>query len=397
MKQRLGKYGDSPLLQQHWDSLCQEWKTISKSTATGSHFSMWAQSTPEVGPLPWPLPTRDQIHDIEQIFRFQVDNAVYQDGQIRRRRIQMRAKTDHAWGHSRSAFAIARGPSHPPLTQIQEKIEDCGLQIGASQLQTNGASRVEIAVDAPSSFQFGFPIKVGLKSGKLIDTTDHTVIVEFDDAFQDSPDPIDMEQFVRHIDHAKIVEQLNHYWQPFWQRDDPSEQASQEDLAAFQQLVELVPAIPDLENPEANLQLWMQAIGETKTRAAPGIDGIRASELQLLPEVVIQALITVIEKCESVLPQDLLVGRTLAMPKHKGVCNPKEVRPITILPQIYRTWANITTKKMLKSLAVKLPAQVSGFLPGRSALSAGYQLQLWLESRAKEERARSGATLDLVK
>ena len=89
--------------------------------------------------------------------------------------------------------------------------------------------------------------------------------------------------------------------------------------------------------PHAELSLcpitpsqWMSALHQTKPRAARGPDGFARSER--------------IEQGQSAWPEQLLVGLVFALSKHNG----KE-------GLIYRTWAGIRARELLRHLARLMP------------------------------------------
>lgn len=178
-------------------------------------------------------------------------------------------------------------------------------------------------------------------------------------------------------------------------RYDPSEELSVEDAQAFQNITNMVPDILQIDDPSKEVDNWI-AINATKSNSAPGVGGIRVSELQQMPRDFIRRLCIVISSHPTVLPAHLMQGRTLAMPMVQHCCSAAQVRPITIFPQTFRLWAKTVIMKLLQALARVLPAPIAGFLPGRSAEETACNAQMKLEHWAARN-TRSGTTLDLVK
>ena len=125
---------------------------------------------------------------------------------------------------------------------------------------------------------------------------------------------------------------------------------------------------------DTNVEDWLEAINSTKSHSAPGVDGIRAAELKMLPREMIENLVKIMSSDPGLLPIQALVGRTIPLPKSWEVEQAGRTRPITILPQLYRIWGKVISSQAIKQLSTRLPAQISGFLKGRSAFQSAYDL-----------------------
>lgn len=173
---------------------------------------------------------------------------------------------------------------------------------------------------------------------------------------------------------------------------------SDEDTQELQHMLAYLPSdIPQLDIDTKDIDQWMYIIKTTKSNSAPGADGIHACELQMLPKAAIQNLVKIIHESPSVIPNNLMCGRTIPLAKKWGLCRASESRPITILPQIYRIWARLVAHQVITQISQWVPPQVTGFLKGRGAFEAAYDTQQWLEQKAKDHSSRAGATLDLIK
>lgn len=64
---------------------------------------------------------------------------------------------------------------------------------------------------------------------------------------------------------------------------------------------------------------------------------------------------------------------------------------------MFRIWGKVIGKQLIAQLSEWLPPQVTGFLKGRSAFSAAYANQFWIEHATYRNQHHSGVTLDLVK
>lgn len=375
--------------------LQQEWQVICQDRSLGMHFAAWAQGQPEIGPLPRTLPVGAFIHDVYQLFKHHVDIQVYEDGKLRYQLAKWATVADKKYDHSKKAFAITRGKSNPPVHRLATPFHELGLCI--TQALADDGTYAEIAVEDPMKYHLHFPLRIAEVTWWIHNITCHSLEI-FTNSHHTLPEEVQLQQTVEHFDHDAIFSQLQTFWAQYWQRDAADDQPSPQDLQAFQALLQSLP--PDLMQMQiqtTNVNDWIEAINSTKASSAPGVDGVRASELQCLPVAVIQSLAHVVQQEPGVIPSQLMQGRTIPIPKNPGICQVHQVRPITILPQIYRIWGKVVTTKILEILSKQLPPQISGFLKGRSAFQAAYDTQVWLEQQASLAKSRGGVTLDLVK
>ena len=92
-----------------------------------------------------------------------------------------------------------------------------------------------------------------------------------------------------------------------------------------------------------------------------------------------------------------MVARTFAVPKCTTTPRSRDIRPITVLAQLYRLWARVVCSQMLRHYSSFLPPEIWGLLRGRGPFTASYQLQWWLEKLALQKTANAGLVLDLIK
>ena len=96
-------------------------------------------------------------------------------------------------------------------------------------------------------------------------------------------------------------------------------------------------------------------------------------------------------------PSWFMTAFTCPIPKHDNLPDGSGTRPITILSQLYRTWAAVATSQIVKILAHWVPQGVTGLLPSRGASDCAYRAQFELELAAKERNRCSGIVMDLKK
>eukprot|EP00435_Cladocopium_sp_Y103_P033463 s2507_g8.t1 len=348
-----------------------------------------------MGPLPRWLPSKDLIYHLYQLFKHHVDQRVAADAQLRYQKYKWSQTLDKKDGHSKKAFALARGPVVSQVHKLASVYEETAICITTTP--DDGQVVAELAVEDPQKFHLHFPLDILGQKWWIHNMTSHTIEVHTSHA-DELPEEVLIRQVIEHFDKDAIFHQLNDFWSQYWQRDSQGEHVSAEDQQAFQAVLTALPAdLVHITVDQFDLQRWMEAIRATKTLSAPGTDGVRAVELQMMPPPVIQSLIEVVTQEPGIMPASLMQGRTIPIPKVQTTCQVHQVRPITILPQIYRIWAKMVTSQILASLSSQLPPPITGFLKNRSAYRAAYDMQHWLEVQAHQGNPRGGVTLDLIK
>lgn len=376
----------------------REWTTICSSTCMGVSFWKWAQHQPEIGPLTLKAPSSTKLFDVYQILKLYVDDAVYMDSKIRKNLARWGKIEDQTTNYSKAAFAIARGASKPPLNKIATNHEEEALIIGEPNLDETGETVMELAVNNPEVFNINFPVDIREHLWWIREKNSFSIVVTTKSPPDGLEESCHIHQKIEHVDHQFIFQKLDSYWHTFWSRDPQNDNPTQEEDEKIQKILSAIPSDIQIDQiTDTNLDDWMDAIKTTKTHSAPGVDGIRASELKMLPREMIKLLVEIMSSDPQLLPIQALVGRTIPLPKSWEVEDAGRTRPITILPQLYRIWGKVISTQAIKQLSYRLPGQISGFLKGRSAFKSAYDTQVWLEFTAQRCLDKSGVTLDLTK
>eukprot|EP00435_Cladocopium_sp_Y103_P014980 s1304_g3.t1 len=148
------------------------------------------------------------------------------------------------------------------------------------------------------------------------------------------------------------------------------------------------------------VQQWKAAIKRKKPRAAQGPDGWCRRDLLQLPDDLTQAILDVITKVETgqaTWPKQWLCGIVHSLEKCEGAAKVSNYRPITIFSLIYRTWASLRSREMLRHLLPDMPGECFGNLPSRCTTNMWMALQTTLEHDHASGFCSCGAVLDIVK
>ena len=139
-------------------------------------------------------------------------------------------------------------------------------------------------------------------------------------------------------------------------------------------------------------------------QSASGLDSWNANELKALsnwyPEAYISlaALLNHIET-NGVWPSALASGYTTMLPKPGGplVPGPQDMRPISVLSQIFRLWSHTRFIDCQPWQALWIPNNAYGGLPNRSAEQLGFDVSFFLEEAASSNMFSGGIAFDFAK
>ena len=134
------------------------------------------------------------------------------------------------------------------------------------------------------------------------------------------------------------------------------------------------PELPPLQGPVLH-----GIVRAVSARAAAGVDGWRARELKELPPVFWDRLAVLLHLCERVgrWPRPLRAGMVALLPK-AGKQDPAEMRPIAVLPLVYRIWA--AARRPWVRRWVTGPGADGAELHGLGAADAAWDLALEAEA-----------------
>ena len=361
-------------LQATWDKCLQD-KSFSGS------FAGWCQHQPEIGPLPMLLPDLDQVNTIYQMAKHCTEDKLYHDHKLWLAKTTYRRHMDHQQG-DKTAFAVLR-QYHAPVTELHETIEQSAILVSHED-------HSELYVENGSVFAPDLPVKI--QSQICQPTSCHQTSLRLPLLRQ--PDgEVQVTQHKCAYTPVAIADQLNKFWKPFWQVPDPQ----QVDEELFHRILDLIPADLFQNINTKDPALWYQAVKQLKPHSARGVDGISAAELKTLPPEAIAELCQVMHNYPQGYPPWLMLAKTFAVPKQQGQIGPQQVRPITVLAQVFRLWTQVLSKCLIRQMAQHFPPELTGFLPGRSPMDACYTQQRVLEQAHLTGRHASGCCMDLIK
>ena len=186
-------------------------------------------------------------------------------------------------------------------------------------------------------------------------------------------------------------------WLPIFAKHDNSDLPVPDTEKFLREYGELIPehnqTIGDIRLEDVN---W--AIGRLATNGAGGLDGWKLADMKLIPNPILNFLVTMYNKIEELgkWPKELCSAGVSLIPKGEGEA-PLDQRPITQSAIVYRIWAVIRMRD-------SIPWQEQWMRKGQhearakhSTVDALMRVSLFFEESIQEDRDAYGNAVDLSK
>ena len=157
-------------------------------------------------------------------------------------------------------------------------------------------------------------------------------------------------------------------WSPMWNKHVDTAPGHWTQLLDALLPVLPVPPTPFVCDP-VTVDEWRATIRKRKATSAMGPDGVTRQDLLCMgPKLTAKIVQTIndVEQGNLAWPHSTMVGLISSVEKHEQAQKVGDFRPITVLSQIYRTWASIRSKKLLAWIATFAPVELAGNKPNTS-------------------------------
>ena len=372
-----------------------EWQAILKAPGFNPTFAQWIVATPELQYVPCEVPTLDYMLLLEQFLKLEVEAQDAQEAKLFRKSLKYQKWFDKKHGHLKQAFRQVRDSGLPPVTYYVTRTHQADVAVRQT---LHGLWTLQ--AEQPLPLAIGQRCKFATHDVEICDVAlGHVTVMPIDD-----PEVTVLQGALTWEDTElrphSIASELETFWNGFWKRDSESELNDPEQWQAFAALLKKLPPLPACVVDDLNLDDWVRAIKHTKSASSAGICGWAPDDLKCLPDCCVQDLAVICHRYRTThFPVWMLQARTVPFRKHAEQATPAMTRPITIMSLLYRIWGRVLTQQVAKHWSVHMSEAVIGFLPGRSAARAAWDLQWRLEQIAHIPNVPGlgGLTLDLIK
>ena len=229
------------------------------------------------------------------------------------------------------------------------------------------------------------------------------VVTKIEEVLMHTAEPTDCEtgdvvtQHVVHADLDHLHEAVVDFWKQTWCDDTP---AVPELWARFQGFCRAYITPIQFDIQPITLAQWKRTVARFKATAARGVDGISHLDLLHAPDqwtLRLLDLLNRIELGELTWPSSILFGVVQLLAKEPGASTVARFRPIVVFSTIYRAWASLRARQLLRQFRQHIAQGAYGFLPGCEPSQVWLPLQADIELALREGRAKCGLSTDLVR
>ena len=193
--------------------------------------------------------------------------------------------------------------------------------------------------------------------------------------------------------HQRLIE----LWRPRWNQAQHVDDAV---LARVSNFVQAYMPRFDFSLQDITPEDWYATVKRLKPCAARGTDGFARSDLLHMPLVFVQILLRFLMDIENGIrnwPIQFFESIVLALAKHSDAHTAGGYRPIVLFSMIYRCWASLRCRQLLRQLEAIIHDDAFGFLPHRETMQSWLLVQASLESALQTGADLVGLATDLVK
>ncbi|CAE7685124.1 petJ, partial [Symbiodinium sp. CCMP2456] len=365
------------------------WKHLLQCEGFCPCFSEWLLNHDVVPWIPFQLPDDEWLDRVVQALGYECKILQQLQSKEKNARIARAMRADWSKGgrlHSASIKPVPLG-TLDSLMVVQER------PFTLLRCHKDKAAQISFLDDTPTppGAQLTFPTSEGPRNAAVTKVVGSKAQLDIS-ASAAIRSLKTVQQKVWSTDTGYIASQVQSFWKTFWQPD------SGPDMGQVTQMVECLPQIPQFDDTVCPQEV-AYVIAKMPAGKARGMDGFSAGELKALGPrehgMLAQIFNLITQTGEW--PQALLSSFVALLAKVPQPQTPKDARPITVLPTLYRLWGKIMGMKIMQALLPFLPDDLFGSVPGRSACDAAWELQAMLEQAASDDQQTLGVSLDLSK
>ena len=362
----------------------QLWLQILKSKGFVPDFPSWLMDNDLVPLVPLTVPDTEWLHEL---VKQMAEHAKHWDVVRQRQKQQsISAMFSQDWAKGGKLHAqILKDPSPATLDGLLQKTE-----LSVRLRRACKTSAAVVTVDRPHLVKVGASWHFG-KCQAIVVSLQGTAVK------LDRPATVQMTrktvvQSAWSTETGFVATEVQSYWDSFWN----AKQNLNLEVTAL--LLQTMPQIPvfDATVTAQDVALAIKGLNPHKAR---GMDGWSNTELKMLHPHEVDMLAHFFNCIlqHQRWPTSLSTAWVALLAKIPQPLQPKDGRPITILPTLYRLWAKIMSRKVFQAMLPFIPKDLYGSVPGKSTMDAAWELQSTLEECLCDDTTLLGVTLDLSK
>lgn len=366
---------------------CQQlWSAILGATGFTKSFAFWVCTNFQFF-VPLNLPTAGYVLELKDVFRkwhqAELNRFFLYKKKARKKSILL----DIAGGGSQCFQEI-----RDPMPQHQSFVARCiNLKVYYTTWTKRG--KTNIRVQNANQLEIDFPVTFQEQTRRIVKISGEVVQLDKPVKLKNLDLVITQQQVT--ADPAKMHDQTFQAWNEHWRRDcsDPND----DDWDGVIPYLQHINPIPDMAVEDFTCDLWEQHLSAVKTKTARGGCGFSAKEMQQFPPSILSWLFQIYRGCEQgkAWPKNWVLARVSMLAKTPNPKTPFDARPITVFSILYRQWARIRSKQILKQMASYMPRSVAMATCRVPADVAACYIATMVEDAINTDRSLAGLGIDL--
>ena len=365
------------------------WQTILNAHGFQKGFQWWicTHFTPIV---PIQLPDYDFISDLVEVF-----------SQYHQQELQMHAMNHAARNRANQVLDLSQGGGKlfkqvrdfgpPPLNSVSwtEKVAIKRVAWPKEGLTT-------LPYQGTCNLKKHTPITFQGQEANIISISPVSIKIDRPVKLKSANSPVVTQDLIS-ADIGDMHQQLKSSWSEMWQRDP-----IQTPVSFWEDFVPFVTCLGDC--PSCNFkpltpELWKLCLKGVKKQSARGADALTTREVGLILGSALNWTLDILKAIENGMrwPSSWTVTRVVALNKGFQARTPLDIRPISILPKMYRLWSRIRSLDVLHHLGTIMPPQVAATAGGISADLLAAYTAIRCEHAHKTAEHLAGLVVDIVK
>ena len=199
--------------------------------------------------------------------------------------------------------------------------------------------------------------------------------------------------------HGSVPEIHNLFAEEWSKRWDKHRHLPEDHWQEIRTYIDLALEGSPMPSQPITLKQLQHTLRSKKARSATGMDGVSKQDLVHAPEHLQESLTQLLNDVEisGNWPEQLLHGAIHSLAKVPNAEEVGQLRPVTVLPMMYRVWSSIRSRQILAHLGTVAPPTMLGNMPHKDAPTFWWQLQLEVENAQLTDMPMAGVTTDLIK
>ena len=184
-------------------------------------------------------------------------------------------------------------------------------------------------------------------------------------------------------------------WNQHWLRDPQTH--LDDDWSEMERILFQIQPVPPMVETTITKAVWEGSIRNLNKKSARGGCGFSVTEMMNFPDAILDWLFQIYSACETGMkwPHTWVLAKVAMLSKTSRPATPFDARPITIFSVLYRQWARIRSREILRYMATYMPRSIATATARVPADSAAALIAVLAEHAVNHGTTLAGLGIDL--